>query len=60
MVIQKAYNSSLYMQKQKPTWLLPRSAHEYQWKINNFRLRFFGLQSGDWLQTVMNKVLAAY
>jgi len=42
------------------TRFLPHLEHVHQQSINNFCSSIFGNLSGDWLQTVINVVLAAF
>jgi len=46
--------------KGQSTWSLSHSDNECQWSINNCWLCILGYLSGDWMQTSIHEVLAAF
>jgi len=49
-----------YNQKHGKTSSLPHCGNEDQWRVNECWCCIWGNLSGDWLETVINKVLAAF
>jgi len=49
----------LLLLKTREICSLPHPENDSQWRVNDFWICIMGNQGGDWMQTIINEVLAA-